>query len=116
MHDLVPIVLFISMFGALYGIFYIRSRENLAMLEKGFNPRDEHKHATKSFASLKIGLLLVGAGLGLFTAYMIDHNVLQRPAFDDNPAIYFALTAVGGGLGLVISFFVERKSPDKNKP
>jgi hypothetical protein len=34
---------------------------------------------------------------------------------DDNPAIYFALIAIGGGLGLVGSYRVEKKELLDNK-
>ena len=71
MQDLVPIVLFTGLFALLFSIFYLRNKENMAMLEKGLNPR-EHSFFPQPFLSLKFGLLLTGAGLGLFTAYMLD--------------------------------------------
>ena len=123
MHELVPIVLFISMFGLIFGIAYIRSRENMAMLEKGLNPRNgEFKLGMRLFTSLKFGLLLLGAGLGLFVAFFVnrgmDHKALTPEGqvyYRDYPEIYLALVAIGGGLGLIISYLIERKSRDKNK-
>jgi len=115
MHEMVPIVLFTTMFGMIFGIYYIRSKENMAMLEKGLNPRIKDDRA-QPFIYLKYGCLLLGAGLGLLAAYFIDGNVNHKAitpggeVYDkDNPAIYFALIAIGGGLGLVVSFLIEKK-------
>src|ERR1700759_377035 len=109
MHDLVPIVLFVSMFAMIFGIAYIRSRENMAMIEKGLNPRNT-KATPKPFLSLKYGLLMLGVGIGLLSAYFIDINMNHTAVTPggqiyqkENPAIYFSLIAIGGGLGLVIS-------------
>ena len=109
------------MFAMIFGIVYIRSRENMSMIEKGINPR-VGKATPKPFISLKYGLLFIGLGLGLLSAYLIDINMNHKAVtpggevYDkDNPAIYFALIAIGGGIGLVISYVVEKKWLDKNK-
>ena len=42
MHDveiIVPILICLGAFAMIFGIVYLRTRENLAMLEKGFNPK-----------------------------------------------------------------------------
>ncbi len=53
------------------------------------------------------------AGIGLFLAYLLDNTVLNfdRPNRDEdaNVAIYFALIAIFGGLGLLISHVIEKK-------
>lgn len=106
MHDvgiLVPIFMFLGAFAMIFGIVYLRTRENLALLEKGKDPR-----RPRPYSSLKFGLLLIGAGLGLFIAYMIDINGNQR--MHDNPSVYFSLIAIGGGAGLVLSYFLEKKA------
>ena len=110
MHDVEIIVLILICLGAfamIFGIVYLRTRENLAMLEKGFNPK-EYANRPAPYRSLKNGLLFVGAGLGLLLAYIIDLNV-KTGRHDDNSAIYFSLIAVGGGLGLIISYAIEKK-------
>jgi uncharacterized iron-regulated membrane protein len=99
------IVMFAGFFAMIFGIVYLKTRENLAMLEKGFNPK-EQTHRPAPFRSLKLGLLLMGSGLGLLIAYLIDHNMTNR---HDNEAIYFALIAIGGGLGLITSYAIEKK-------
>jgi hypothetical protein len=100
---LIPILIPLGAFAMIFGIFYIKSRENLAMIEKGMNPKLDRPAPYKN---LKWGLLLIGAGVGLFLAYMLDRFMLRDW---DNPAIYFALIGIGGGLGLVGSYRVEKK-------
>jgi hypothetical protein len=102
---LIPITLFAGGFAMVFGITYLKTRENLAMLEKGFNPK-EHANRPAPYKNLKWGLLLIGAGLGLLLAYILDNYVFLR---GDNEAIYFALIGIGGGLGLIGSYKIEKK-------
>jgi len=96
----------------------MRNKENMAMIEKGL---DFKINRPAPFQSLKWGLLLVGAGMGLFFAYLLDNFVftqMHHREFDDdaNVAIYFALIAIGGGLGLITSYRIEKKELiDKGK-
>ncbi len=106
---LVAIMIPLSFFALVFGIIYMQKKENLAMLEKGFNPRDRsHRPIPTPYKNLKWGLLLVGAGMGLLFAFFIDHNTPDIHGGDNVP-IYFSLIAIGGGLGLVGSFFAEKK-------
>ncbi len=102
---LVPITIFAGGFAMIFGIYYLRTRENLAMMEKGWNPK-QYSNLPAPFRSLKWGLLLSGAGLGLFLAYLMDRNMGHE---HENAPIYFSLIALGGGLGLIISYFIEKK-------
>jgi hypothetical protein len=89
----------------IFGIVYLYKRENLAMIEKGMNPKDAVNRPAP-FRSLKWGLLLLGAGLGLLIAFFVDLNLPYRV---EPAGVYFALIAIGGGLGLIGSYFVEKK-------
>ena len=97
----------------LFGLRYMSNKENMAMIEKGLNPKVKPQPAP--FRNLKWGLLLVGAGLGLFVAYLLDNFALYRIHShsdwdsDANVAIYFALIAIGGGLGLIASYRIEKR-------
>lgn len=90
----------------LFGLFYLRSRENMSMIEKGMNPK-EFANRPAPYRNLKWGLLLVGAGLGLFLAYIMHNYVLHID--DDNPVMYFSLLGICGGLGLITSYWIEKK-------
>jgi len=113
---LIPIVMFAGAFAMIFGIVYLRTRQNLAMIEKGMNPK-EFANRPAPYKNLKWALLLIGSGLGLFTAYVLNTYVFQglKNHDDDNPAIYFALIAIGGGLGLLGSYRIEKKWWDENK-
>jgi hypothetical protein len=106
----------LALFLMIFGLRYISNKENMAMIDKGINPRD-YANRPAPFKNLKWALLLVGAGIGLFLAYMLDNYVLQVNRFqhDDNPAIYFSLIGVGAGLGLLGSYRIEKKWWDENK-
>lgn len=113
----------LSICAVIFGNRYVRNRENMAMIEKGLDPNIKPERPRPApFRSLKWGLLLVGAGLGLFLAYILDNTVLYHighymPKWDDgeyrvngaNVSIYFALIAIGGGLGLITSYRIEKK-------
>lgn len=74
------------------------------MIEKGMNPK-RYANLPAPFRSLKTGLLLLGAGVGLLLAHVIANSMSGR----DHEAIYFSLIAIGGGLGLIGSYAVEKK-------
>ena len=114
---LVPITMFAGFFAMMFGIVYLKTRQNLAMIEKGMNPK-EFANRPAPYKNLKWALLLIGAGLGLFLAYMLDNYVLPVHQFEDhdrNVPIYFSLIAIGGGLGLFGSYKMEKKWWDENK-
>jgi hypothetical protein len=102
---MVAIMVPLSFFALIFGIVYLQKRENLAMIEKGFNPK-EKVNRPAPYTNLKWGLLLVGAGAGLMLAYFITQYVLRDYY---NPALWFAFIAMGGGLGLISSYRVEKK-------
>lgn len=127
---LVAVMIPLGFFLMVFGIVYMYKRENLAMIEKGMNPRDRVSRPAP-YRNLKWGLLLIGAGAGLFLAFLLDTYLLphqyvtetfgintyhRRVNEDGTPAIYFALIAIGGGLGLFGSYKMEKKWWDENKP
>jgi hypothetical protein len=129
MHDgevLIPIIMFAGGFAMIFGIVYLRTRQNLAMIEKGMNPK-QFANRPAPYKNLKWALLLIGSGIGLFLAYMLDtyllkgttyetiNGISRRVYHDDNAAIYFSLIAIGGGLGLFGSYKMEKKWWEENK-
>jgi len=118
---IIPVTMFAGGFAMVFGIVYLRTRQNMAMIDKGMNPKLKYNRPMP-YLNLKWGLLLVGAGLGLFTAYLMDIFVFTgigdefeqinhhgRYHSDANAPIYFALIAIGGGLGLIGSYRIEKK-------
>lgn len=118
---LIPITMFAGGFAMVFGIVYLRTRQNLAMIEKGMNPK-EFANRPAPYKNLKWALLLIGSGIGLFLAYVLDQYVLHQPYVagrhhnnDANAAIYFSLIAIGGGLGLFGSYRIEKQWWDNNR-
>src|SRR5690242_2871434 len=90
-----------SICATIFGIRYMRSREILAMIEKGLDPKFKlEKPRPAPFRNLKWGLLLLGAGLGLFVAYLLDHTLLYSIGHDHdeingaNVPIYFSMIVI----------------------
>lgn len=112
---LVPITMFAGGFAMVFGIYYLKTRQNLAMIEKGMNPK-EFANRPAPYKNLKWALLLIGSGIGLFIAYFLDNYVLRQNGEHDGGvvAIYFSLIAIGGGLGLLGSYKMEKKWWDAN--
>ena len=107
----IAILVPIAAMAMIFGIVYLFKKESLAMIEKGMNPRVRRP---APYTSLKYGLLLMGSGLGLLIAYLIDVASSTIDG-DENASIYFALIAVFGGLGLIMSYMIEKKEVlDKN--
>lgn len=110
------IIIPLALFMMIFGIVYLAKRERMAMIERGMDPR-RYKPQTAPFQTLKWGLLLIGAGAGLFFAYLLDHTAFKHINGDydndGNVAIYFALIAIFGGAGLFLSFLMEKKEADK---
>jgi len=117
---IVPVTMIAGGFAMVFGIYYLKTRQNLAMIEKGMNPK-EFANRPAPYKNLKWALLLIGAGVGLFLAYLMDNYMLPAEINqfgnhgDKNVPIYFALIAIGGGLGLFGSYRIEKKWWDENK-
>ena len=109
------IIIPIALFTMIFGIIYLVKREKMAMIERGMDPR-RYKQRSIPFFTLTAGLLMVGAGIGLFLAFVLDQTAFKHNGdFDNdgNVAIYLSLIAIFGGLGLFLSYLIEKKYVDK---
>jgi len=97
----------LGFFAMIFGIVYLNKREKLSMIERGMDPRS-YKPQSAPYQNLKWGLLLIGSGIGLFLAFILDHTIFR---FMDDEAffLYVALIAIFGGAGLVLSYRIEKK-------
>ncbi|MBB2150208.1 hypothetical protein GM920_15005 [Pedobacter sp. LMG 31462] len=91
------------------------NKEKMAMIERGMEPglARPRTSAPTPFLSLKFGLLLVGLGIGLLVALF----TVRATGIDDEEgvAVYFGCLSIFGGLGLIISYAVEKNWLDKQK-
>jgi len=103
---LMIILVSLGFFAMIFGIFYLSKRERMAMIERGMDPR-RYKPQSAPYQNLKWGLLLIGAGSGLFLAFIIEKIAFHYA--DGTEAIYFGLVAIFGGAGLFLSYRIEKK-------
>jgi len=107
---LVPIASLATILAIVYLVITAKNRERMAMIEKGVDPKDfitKPKTRSNSNGIITWGLLLVGIGLGLFLASLLVTytNVPEEAAF-------FACALLFGGLGLVLAYFITKKSAE----
>jgi hypothetical protein len=105
---LAGILIPLGFFTMIFGVVYLNKREKLAMIERGMDPRT-YKPQSAPYQNLKWGLLLIGAGVGLFLSFILDHSIYSNLDEDSIPPLYFALIAIFGGLGLYLSYRIEKK-------
>lgn len=104
---LAGITISVSFFAMIFGVFYLYKREKMAMIERGMDPRS-YKPQSAPYQNLKWGLLLVGSGVGLFLAFLLDHMAFRYMG-DDIFFLYLSLIAIFGGCGLFLSYRIEKK-------
>ena len=86
---LIPLTIFAGGFAMIFGIYYLKTRQNMAMIEKNMNPK-EFADRPAPYKNLKWALLLIGAGIGLFLAYLLDNYVLYgATSFKDSAGHYY---------------------------
>lgn len=96
----------ISMFALIFGIFYLRAKEKMAMIERGMDPSAGIKPLNSNYM-LRLGLIVIGTGIGFLIATIINR-------FDDElGALYPALMAIFGGSGAILAYVIEKKEINK---
>jgi flagellar biosynthesis protein FliQ len=106
---LIPISLFLAIFGIVYLYLSTRNRERLALIEKGADASifmGKHKSNT-SFSKiilLNLSLLLMGIGVGVFIALILTtYTSLNEGAL--YPASIFTMA----GVALFVGFNMTKK-------
>lgn len=107
---LIPILIPLGAFAMIFGLRYFDNKERMSMIEKGIDPGIRRRRTPNPLVSLKWGLVLTGIGLGLLTAFCITAYALNTSE-DQSVPIYFGLIGIGGGLGLIVSYFFEKRVP-----
>lgn len=103
---LIPIAFFAAVFGIVYIIIQARNRERLAMIEKGFDASllESGRAHTGKYSSLKLGIAAVGIAMGILVG-----NILAINTNMEEPACYFSMIFLFGGIGLIIYYLLVRK-------
>ena len=118
---MVPIVAIIGGISLAFGMSYLRSRERIELISRGvditkldntqkyldyFQRNGDHRGRRRS--PLRRGLVALGAGAGLLCAYYVSPMILPD---GDHTVIYFGFVGVFVGMGLILSFLLERNEP-----
>ena len=105
---LIPISLFLAIFGIFYLFLSTRNKERLALIEKGadasiFINGKQNGIPTGRIIILNLALLLMGIGVGVFIALLLS---TYTSLHDD--AIYPATIFTMAGIGLFIGFYMTK--------
>ncbi len=133
MEELMIVANVAIIFGVIYKLFelFAGRRERMMLIEKmgdkltpeTFKNGIMYRPSLYSFGGLRIGCLLLGLGAGLLMGYFLV-CVTQQSYFSGSEEwavkeavsiIYGACVLLGGGLGLVISYLIEKEQWKKNK-
>lgn len=106
---LIPIVSTISIVVMVIFIRKYTNDERMAMIEKGVDA-NLLTRKNNSYPNLRYGLLFIGAGLGLLVG-----SILDEARIVPEPASYFSMLFIFGGLGLFGSYFLEKRAAEKEK-
>lgn len=102
----VPVVLFLSVAAVLITFRKFTNEERVALIEKGGDAKMFQTNSNKNLP-LRFSLLFIGAGFGLFMGSILSGM------FREDDVAYFSMIFVFGGLGLLASYLIEKKSEKK---
>jgi hypothetical protein len=107
----IPIVAIVGGLTMIIFLRYFDNVERMAMISKGLNPFENQKRRRISpDNTLRIGLLLVGAGIGLFLASSLEQ---AWPGYGDG--IHVSLVMIFGGAGLLTSYIIQMRNEKKSE-
>jgi hypothetical protein len=101
---LIPISLFLTVFGIFYLYLSTRNKERLALIEKGvdasiFMGGVKQSSPSRKVFYLNFALLLMGIGIGVFIALLLSTYTTL-----DDEAIYPATIFTMAGVGLFVGY------------
>ncbi|MBC6608951.1 hypothetical protein H8B13_19185 [Hymenobacter sp. BT188] len=101
---IVPVLFFGTIFGIAYLYFTARTRERLALIDKGLDPNTFHVRRR----TLKIGMVVTAVVTGTLIGDWIGREPFGYP-------IGVPLGVLLGGLSLVVYYFVINRQIDKRE-
>ncbi|RIH63541.1 hypothetical protein D1164_19115 [Mariniphaga sediminis] len=94
----VPIGFFLAIFAVLYVYWTTRTKERLALIEKGADA-GIFKTEPSKYALMKWGIFLIGAAVGVITGYALSSLI-------DEVVAFFTMIFFFGGVGLVVAHLI----------
>ncbi len=114
MHSAAIAIPIVAIVGGLTMIIFLRYFENverMAMISKGMNPLENQKRRRISpDNTLRTGLLLFGAGIGLLIGSILAHF-----AHFHGDGIQISLIMIFGGAGLLLSYLIQMRNEKKDQ-
>ncbi|MEE4285552.1 MAG: DUF6249 domain-containing protein [Mariniphaga sp.] len=101
----VPIGFFLAIFAILYVYWTTRTKERLALIEKGADA-NIFKTEPSKHALLKWGIFLIGLSVGVITGFALANVVNEVVAF-------FTMIFFFGGVALIVAHFLTNKLAKK---
>lgn len=111
--EVTPVLIVAIVFGTIYGLFFlfVRRRERLTMMEKGFDPSLFYAEKPSGrYTSLKYGMLFIGVGAGILVG-----NILAVSTAINEEVAFFSMTFLFGGAALVLNYLIETKERKEQK-
>jgi hypothetical protein len=97
----VPIGFFLAVFAILYVYWTTRTKERLALVEKGLDA-GIFKGECSQLSLVKWGIFLIAIGIGVVAGFALSRGINEVVAF-------FTAILVCGGLGLIVAYWVTNK-------
>jgi hypothetical protein len=105
----IPITAILGFVGLMIILRKFDNDEKMAMIEKGLTLPQKESSKVNPASALRWGCLFMGVGLGIFVANLI------ASIKSDSEALYPALMLLFGGLGLLISYYIQFKMDERGK-
>ena len=107
----IPIVAIVGGLTMIIFLRYFENVERMAMISKGLNPLENQKRRRISpDNTLRNGLLLFGAGIGLLIGSILAHF-----AHFHGDGIQISLIMIFGGAGLLLSYLIQMRNEKKDQ-
>ncbi len=97
----VPIGFFLTIFAILYVYWTTRTRERLALIDKGADA-SIFKSQPSKHALIKWGIFLIGTSIGVISGYALSNVINEVVAF-------FTMILFFGGIGLIAAYFITSR-------
>ena len=101
----VPLAFFLALFAILYVYWTTRTKERLALIDKGLDA-SVFKTDCNKYGLVKWGIFLIFAAVGVFTAHLLAQ------VFNE-VAAYFSMILFFGGVGLIVAYFFTNSMAKK---
>ena len=96
----VPIGFFLAIFAILYVYWTTRTKERLAIVEKGVDASVfKIDPVRKRLDLVKWGIFMIALAIGVVTGFLLSNAINEVVAF-------FTMILLFGGLGLIVAYFV----------